>query len=116
MNNARVDALCIKLFLVLGLFPQSSHKSDIMVSNILELLVHFAKLLSRRIVSIYTSTSVCEYPTGILLKCKSDYLMPSLKVISAAFTIKTKLCKTQLSAVWLLSHYFSLVGPYIQGS
>lgn len=53
-------ALCIKLFLVLGLFPQSSHKSDITVSNILELLVHFAKLLSKRIVSIHTPTSVYE--------------------------------------------------------
>lgn len=91
-----MDALCIKLFLVLGLFARSSHKSDITVSNILELLVHFAKLLSERIVSIYTPTSVCEYPTGILLKCKSDYLMPSLKVISAAFVINTKLCKTKL--------------------
>lgn len=86
MNHATIDALCIKLFLVLGLLPPSSRKSDITVSNILELLVHFVKLLSKRIVSIYTPTSVCEStPQGILLKCKSDYLMPSLKVISAAF-------------------------------
>ena len=60
MNNATIDALCIKLFLVWGLFPPSSHKSGITVSNILELLVHFAKWLSKRILSIYTPTSVCE--------------------------------------------------------
>lgn len=50
MINTTMDALWVKLFLVLGLFPQCSHKSDITVSNILALLVHFAKLLSKRVV------------------------------------------------------------------
>lgn len=45
---------------VLGLFPWDSYKSDISVSIILALLVHFAKLLSKRIVSIYTPTRVGE--------------------------------------------------------
>lgn len=49
----------------LGLLHCSSHKSDTSVSNILALLVHFAKLLSKMIESIYTRTRVCEStPSG----------------------------------------------------